>query len=108
MMFLGLVTYLRAMNIDPFKIEDEGVYIHIRVQQRNGKKSITTVQGIPEMFDLKRILKFFKKDFACNGAIVDDKEGQVIQLSGDQREKVATFLHTEEIAKKNRIKVHGF
>jgi translation initiation factor 1 (eIF-1/SUI1) len=34
--------------------------------------------------------------------------GQVIQLTGDQREKVKTFFITEGIAAKDKIKVHGF
>lgn len=84
-------------------------YIHIRIQQRNGRKSLTTVQGMPVELDQKRILKAFKKDFACNGNIIEDSEsGQVIQLSGDQRLKVKEFLITEEICSKEKIKVHGF
>lgn len=44
-------------------------------------------------YDLKKLLKAFKKEFACNGTLVDDEElGQVIQLQGDQRQKVSSFL----------------
>lgn len=32
-----------------------------RVQQRNGRKCLTTVQGLPEAFDYKKILKALKK-----------------------------------------------
>ena len=55
--------------IDPFA-EDEGKtkgtsgtdgYIHIRIQQRNGRKTLTTVQGINPEFDLKKIVKVAKK-----------------------------------------------
>lgn len=35
--------------------------VHIRTQQRNGRKSITTVQGLDEDLDLKKICKAFKK-----------------------------------------------
>ena len=35
--------------------------VHIRIQQRNGRKTLTTCQGIPEQFDLPRIMKAFKK-----------------------------------------------
>jgi len=35
--------------------------IHIRVQQRNGRKCITTVQGLSEQLDLKKIIKAVKK-----------------------------------------------
>lgn len=48
------------------------------------------------------------QEFACNGTLVDDEEsGQVIQLQGDQRLKISTFLVGEGIAKAS-IKVHGF
>ncbi|KAK9679365.1 Eukaryotic translation initiation factor eIF-1 [Basidiobolus ranarum] len=84
-------------------------YIHIRIQQRNGRKTLTTIQGLPAELDQKRMLKAFKKDFACNGTIVEDEEmGEVIQLQGDQRIKVATFLVQQGITKKELIKIHGF
>ncbi|KAF9360991.1 Eukaryotic translation initiation factor eIF-1 [Mortierella sp. AD094] len=84
-------------------------YIHIRIQQRNGRKTLTTIQGLPKTFDQKRMLKVFKKDFACNGTLVDDEElGSVIQLQGDQRTKVLTLLTTEGGIDKKQIKIHGF
>ncbi|KAI9220588.1 translation initiation factor SU [Blastocladiella britannica] len=84
-------------------------YIHIRVQQRNGRKTLTTVQGLPEEIDQKKLLKAFKKDFACNGTLVQDEDlGEVIQLQGDQRVKVAQFLVQEGITRKDQVKVHGF
>lgn len=36
-------------------------YIHIRIQQRNGRKTLTTVQGIAADYDLKKLVKAFKK-----------------------------------------------
>ncbi|CUA74987.1 Protein translation factor SUI1 [Ashbya gossypii ATCC 10895] [Rhizoctonia solani] len=83
-------------------------YIHIRVQQRNGRKTLTTLQGLPKEYNSKKLLKAFKKEFACNGTLVDDEElGQVIQLQGDQRLKISTFL-TDEGIPKATIKLHGF
>ncbi|EXJ61220.1 uncharacterized protein A1O5_12012 [Cladophialophora psammophila CBS 110553] len=86
-------------------------YIHIRIQQRNGRKTLTTVQGLPKKFDQKKILKVIKKKFACNGTIVTDSEmGEVIQLQGDQRKDVQEFLVAKdglELDAKT-IKVHGF
>lgn len=35
--------------------------IHIRIQQRSGRKTLTTIQGISHEYDLKKILKQFKK-----------------------------------------------
>ena len=82
------------------------LFEHIRIQQRNGRKSITTVQGLASDLNLKLILKTWKKSFTCNGAIVDDEEhGKVIQLQGDQR---TNFLINEEINRKEDIVVHGF
>ncbi|KAJ3312959.1 Eukaryotic translation initiation factor eIF-1 [Blyttiomyces sp. JEL0837] len=84
-------------------------YIHIRIQQRNGRKTLTTVQGLPSELDQKKILKAFKKEFACNGTIVQDEElGEVIQLQGDQRMKVQQFLTEQEITTKDKVKIHGF
>ncbi|KAL6713557.1 Eukaryotic translation initiation factor eIF-1 [Lecanora helva] len=82
--------------------------------ERNGRKTLTTVQGLPKKFDQKKILKVIKKKFgrsslqknstatpplmvagtkACNGTIVNDTEmGEVIQLQGDQRKDVQEFL----------------
>ncbi|OBT64545.1 translation initiation factor SUI1 [Pseudogymnoascus sp. 23342-1-I1] len=87
-------------------------YIHIRIQQRNGRKTLTTVQGLPKKFDQKKILKVIKKKFACNGTIVTDNEmGEVIQLQGDQRKDVQEFLTDKKEGLEldvKTIKVHGF
>jgi len=91
------------------KNSEEENYVHIRVQQRNGRKSLTTIQGLQKGFDYKKVLKAFKKEFCCNGTVVDDEElGQVIQLQGDQRKNVSVFLTENKIAKKDKIKIHGF
>ena len=67
--------------------------IHIRIQQRNGRKTLTTVQGLSDEIDKKKLVRAFKKDFACNGTVVDHAEyGEVIQLQGDQRTHVCAFL----------------
>ena len=50
----------------------------------------------------------FLQEFACNGTLVEDEElGQVIQLQGDQRNKIYNFL-VQEGLEKSSIKVHGF
>jgi len=83
--------------------------IHIRIQQRNGCKTLTTVAGLPKEFDLKRILKVLKKEFATNGTIVEDAEaGQVIQFQGDQRQKIHDFIVNDLEIKKDKVKIHGF
>eukprot|EP00794_Sanderia_malayensis_P017469 gene17469-19216_t len=83
--------------------------IHIRVQQRNGRKTLTTVQGIPFKYDQKKLAKAFKKEFNCNGTVIEHPEhGEVIQLTGDQRTNIESFLISLGIAKKEQLKVHGF
>ncbi|XP_013381113.1 eukaryotic translation initiation factor 1 [Lingula anatina] len=103
---------------DPFgdASKDEGLgitgqesLIHIRIQQRNGRKTLTTVQGLSTVYDLKKIVKACKKEFACNGTVVDHPEyGEVIQMQGDQRNHVRDFLKSMGLAKEDQIKVHGF
>ncbi|XWW94238.1 hypothetical protein V2A60_002181 [Cordyceps javanica] len=121
---------------DTGEVKQTQNYIHIRIQrtfliplvappraasteprsrvpvERNGRKTLTTVQGLPKKFDQKKILKVIKKKFACNGTIVADSEmGEVIQLQGDQRKDVQEFLIDKkeglELDPKT-IKVHGF
>jgi Translation initiation factor SUI1 len=55
-------------STDPFadanKGADEGVqdgFVHIRIQQRNGRKTLTTVQGLSAEYDLKKIVRACKK-----------------------------------------------
>jgi len=103
-------------TFDPFADSEEtdsnsktANYIHIRIQQRNGRKTLTTVQGLQAELDLKKILKAFKKQFCCNGTIVEEPDlGNIIQLSGDQRKPVAQFLLDEGIISKGSVKIHGF
>ncbi|XP_064598546.1 eukaryotic translation initiation factor eIF1-like [Liolophura sinensis] len=83
--------------------------IHIRIQQRNGRKTLTTVQGLSSAYDLRKIVKVCKKQFNCNGTVVEHPEhGEVIQLTGDQRNKVRDFLMEFGLAPANLLKVHGF
>lgn len=53
---------------DPFadanKGSDDDVQdglVHIRIQQRNGRKTLTTVQGLSSDYDLKKIVRACKK-----------------------------------------------
>ena len=82
--------------------------VHIRLQQRNGRKCITTIAGLNENLDLHKLTKAFKKNLCCNGCVIKSKgEGDVIQLQGDQRSAVKEVLSKERIAKAEKIKVHG-
>ncbi|EPS36852.1 hypothetical protein H072_9640 [Dactylellina haptotyla CBS 200.50] len=121
---VGQPSKKQFMSFDNFKTNDPfadtgdddenqtvGI-VHIRIQQRNGRKTLTTVQGLPKNYDPKRILKVLKKDFACNGNVVEDAElGEVIQFQGDQRAKVRDFIVSKEKGlgvANDKVKVHGF
>ena len=99
--------------LDPFSatsIADKK--IHLRIQQRNGKKCITTVQGLDDDLDIKRIAKAMRKEFNCNGSIEQNEQyGEIIQLQGDQRDNIAEWLIEQEILTKQeavqRIVKHG-
>lgn len=124
--------------VDPFadaiKGADDDVQdglVHIRIQQRNGRKTLTTVQGLSAEYDLKKIVRsckkvsirnytkqnvfncyfdcLFLKEFACNGTVIEHPEyGEVLQLQGDQRENICQWLTKAGLAKPDQLKVHGF
>ncbi|KAF0892484.1 hypothetical protein E2562_016792 [Oryza meyeriana var. granulata] len=84
-------------------------YVHIRVQQRNGRKTLTTVQGLSDAYNYAKVLRDFKRVLCCNGTVVEDKElGKIIQLQGDHRNNVFEFLSKTCMLHKENIKVHGF
>ena len=52
----------------------------------------------------QKILYF--QEFACNGTVVDHPEyGEVIQLQGDQRNSIKSFLLKCKLAKEEQLKV---
>mmetsp|Transcript_45244 Transcript_45244/g.121946 ORF Transcript_45244/g.121946 Transcript_45244/m.121946 type:complete len:119 (-) Transcript_45244:3-359(-) len=94
--------------------------VHIRMQQRNGRKSWTTVQGFPEQVRLpktgrvlpvhfEKILQHLKKTFKTNGTLIKDEEhGTIIQLQGDIRKEVAEFLiDATALISKDQVMIHG-
>jgi len=117
---MNLNTKSRNQFLDDFDQEATGVnalgatgssdnYIHIRIQQRNGRKTLTTVQGISSDYDLKKMAKALKKEFNCNGTVVEHAEyGEVIQMQGDQRVNIESWLQKIGLVTKDQIKVHGF
>ena len=84
--------------------------IHLRIQQRSGKKRITIIEGFTEDMEVKQLVKKMKKKFSCNGSIEKSKEfGIVVKLSGDQRENVRDFLVKQEVLFRNDdVIVHGY
>ncbi|XP_057556506.1 eukaryotic translation initiation factor 1-like [Hippopotamus amphibius kiboko] len=84
-------------------------YIHIRIQQRNGRRIFTTIQGTTDDYNKKKLVKAFKKKFACNGTVIEHPEyGEVIQLQGDQQKNICQFLIETGLAKDYQLKVCGF
>ena len=82
--------------------------VHLRIQSRTTRKSIMTITGLENDLDLKRIVKYLKKNLRCNGAVVQNKEyGDIIQLQGDHRGTVKQFLIDMNICEDTQIIVHG-
>lgn len=95
---------------DPFAVESnkDNSKVHVRVQQRSGRKCITTVQGLLDDLDLLKITRALKKTFKCNGSVTVDPElGEIIQLSGDQRTNVRAFFVDQEVCHEDQIVIHG-
>lgn len=83
-------------------------FVHLRIQKRSGRKSITTVQGLTAE-QAKDCLKELRKLLCCNGSLINDDEfGLVLQLQGDQRDAVRDFLVSKFHMNPNSIKVHGY
>jgi len=85
--------------------------VHVRISQRTARAKITTIEGLPNDIDHKKLCQFMQKEFNCGKGKVEktDDFGTIIQLSGDQREKVAKFLVREGIVdKKSSVKIHGY
>ena len=87
-------------------------FVHVRIQQRKGRKTLTTIQGLKAKHDLlKAIVKAFKKEFACGVQLIQDPEhGKVLQLQGDQRTKVCAWLSDPKkgLVRADQLKMHGF
>jgi translation initiation factor 1 len=86
----------------------ENSKVTISVSSRNGRKCITSVIGMAEDLDLPKILSYIKKTFNCSGSIIkNDKYGEVMSFTGNQKENIYNFLIKEEIYKKEDIIVTG-
>ena len=69
--FLPIIVKAHFSNFfltDPFadaaKGDESGVQdglVHIRIQQRSGRKTLTTIQGLSSEYDLKKIVRACKK-----------------------------------------------
>ena len=67
--------------------------IHIAYQQRNGKKGITTIVGLPSEINFKKLVKKMKKQLHSNATLVEDVEkGTVVQMQGDKRKELQEYI----------------
>jgi hypothetical protein len=61
--------------------------IHIRIQQRNGRKTITTLSGVPTEYDPKKLLKAFKINLVKEVRTLESlQEFLRVIFGGDSRE----------------------
>ena len=82
--------------------------VHIRFQQRNSRSYITTIEGLPSDLDYRKVLRALKTGLNCSGCTRKDSgDLTIIQLSGDQRERVRNFLIDQELSNDQSIIVHG-
>lgn len=95
------------------------IKIHLRLQQRTKRKSLTLIENLIDKLDelhgdqseefLKRILKDFKKKLACNGSVLTAKnDAKIVQLQGDHRKDIRDYLVKYNISNNNDIIMHGF
>lgn len=83
--------------------------VHLRIQQRNARQRICTVEGLSPHLDFKKIKKVLMKKFCCNGIVVNDPElGQILQFQGDHRKSIAQFIIEEGlVSSPDMVKIHG-
>jgi len=80
----------------------------IQVQKRNNRQCFTVISNIAEDLDLNKICVYLKRTLNCGGNVLKDKEiGEVITLSGDQKQAVIDFFIKEEIYKPDEIILKG-
>ena len=103
--------YFIKCSLANFDIQDDGkdtTKVHVRVQQRNGRKCITTVAGLAEDLDVKKITRALTKKFKTSGTVKkDENENNVVQVAGDQRTNIRDFLLNQQICHLDQIVVHG-
>jgi translation initiation factor 1 len=100
-----LVLFADAIKGNGLLLAGTEDYIHKIIQQRNDRKTLTTVQGITDDYDKKKLVKAFKKKIACNGTKIEHPEenGEVIQLQGDQCKNICQFLIEPRLGKDDQF-----
>jgi translation initiation factor 1 len=95
---------------EPVKKVDTDTKVHIRVKQRNGRKSWTIIHGLNEELNLKKdILKPLRKKLCCNGALKEDDTGsKILEFQGDHRDIIKKYLIDKKYCEEDDIVTHGF
>jgi translation initiation factor 1 len=97
------------------ELDNENITIHIKIQQRNGKKCWTLVEGLDKLNTstttdttvfMEKLITNMKHKFCCGASL--KKPENTIQMNGDHREEIKDFLLNNYELKTNQIKVHGF
>lgn len=95
------------------QLDQQQIDVHIKIQKRNGRKSLTFVEGLDKIdlpINITReeflvnITKKFKKKFNCGVTL---QENGII-LNGDHREGIKNFLIEFNLISGDRIIIHGF
>jgi len=97
-------------NDDDLKKELD-IKIHLRIQKRNARKSVTTVAGLNHYDHIKpkKLMSLLRKKLCCNGHQTKDSEGlPIIQVQGDHRDQITQILTKEFNIKSKNIVKHGF
>lgn len=67
-------------------------HIHVRIQQRNDRETLTTVQWVTDGYNKKKLVASLKRKFACTGTVIEHPEQEeVIQLQ-DEQSRTCQFL----------------
>ena len=77
-------------------------------KKRNGRQCFTIISDIAEYLDLNRICRYLKKKLNCGGNVLKDETiGEIIRLTGDQKQAVIDFFLEQEIYKADEIILKG-
>jgi translation initiation factor 1 len=109
---VGGIDALEAKNKNPIILAGPKEKIHVGIIQQ-GRRFITTIEGLDDDLDQSRIARYMAKAFSCAATVQKDKEGnEIIQLQGDHRLAVRDWLVMQEVITskeaKERLVLHGF
>ena len=93
------------MNIDILNPNEFFERVDIRIQNRNRKKCIVTIDGLSPDLDLNKISRVLGKNLNTRASVINDN---IIQLQGDHRYKVKEFLVKMKVVDENQIIIHGY